>query len=110
MSDSNLAKIREYGEKGKAKKIIPFVSNKHPQVRAEAAKALGNAKGEESYNKLILLLEDPDLEVRKSAAEALGVYGDEKAIEHLRHAMHKESDPAFQEIARHAMGAIPRKA
>jgi len=88
------SKIESWGKKNKVDKLKKFMDNKNPKIRLAVAKALGDGKGEEPVNALILMLRDPDTAVRQAAIESIGKLGQPRAIEHLRHQMAKESDDA----------------
>jgi HEAT repeat protein len=51
-----------------------------PQVRADAAMRLGQARAREAVDSLIAVIDDPDEFVRISVVQALGEIGDPKAI------------------------------
>ena len=51
-------------------------------------------------------LNDPDTEIRRAVAEALGSLGDGHAKAHLDYAMYKEDDPVTRETMHQAMISI----
>ncbi|MCU0537938.1 MAG: HEAT repeat domain-containing protein [Hydrococcus sp. Prado102] len=58
---------------------ILALSDRDPNIRSQAAIALGKARSEEAVPALCkALAEDPDPEVRRNVAEALGIIGDEE--------------------------------
>lgn len=101
-----LEKIQKLGEKGKANKLFGFLTSKKTDERTAAVKALGGIKSEDSFNKLIIMLEDPEFEVRKQAVAALGEQANPKAMEFLRHAMKRENNDEFSDVARKAMSQV----
>ena len=93
---NNIEKIKELGNKGKTKKILPYTSSKNPEERAAAAEALGNTSTDETLHTLINMLHDSDVSVGINAATALGKVGFPAAIEHLRHAANNSADDKFK--------------
>jgi quinoprotein glucose dehydrogenase len=61
--------------------LPPLLENGNPEVRAQAARALGDLKYEPATKKLIALLSDPSPRVRFFAAIGLGRIGAEEAAE-----------------------------
>lgn len=107
---NKLEKIAALGEKGKQSKLLGYCTNKDAEVRAAAAAALGNTKGDDGYNALINLLRDPDDIVRVASAKALGVMGSKNAMEHLRYMMnHEGSSEAMKEACKASMAALSSK-
>jgi putative membrane-bound dehydrogenase-like protein len=70
-------------EKKYAQNLLPFLQDKDQEIRAQAAKWLGDIKYNEAGNKLIPLLKDPYSRARFFAAEALGRIAYEPAINSL---------------------------
>ncbi|GGY85758.1 glucose dehydrogenase [Cellvibrio zantedeschiae] len=60
--------------------LMPFLSDKDAEIRAQAAKLLGDAKAVNATNNLLPLLADSNLRVQFFAAQALGRLGAESAI------------------------------
>lgn len=56
------------------------LADEDPQIRADAALRLGQAKAKEAVDSLVAVLDDPDERVRVSAIRALGSIADPKAI------------------------------
>ena len=103
---NTLEKIRKLGEKGKAKKILPYASSKKAEERAAAAAALGCASDDDTCNALIGLLRDPVLAVRVNAAGALKKTGKASVIEHLRQAGKNATDEAFKAACNDAAASL----
>ncbi|MDQ3441325.1 MAG: HEAT repeat domain-containing protein, partial [Planctomycetota bacterium] len=57
-----------------------LLTDREPEIRAQAAKALGEARIADAYNELVKLLTDPEPRVRFFAAMALGKIGRADAI------------------------------
>jgi tetratricopeptide (TPR) repeat protein len=66
------------------KQLVEALENDLPGVRSNAALVLGRMKVKEAVPELLRLVEDPSLEVRKGAVEALGQVGTD-AVDILRH-------------------------
>ncbi|HEX8520962.1 MAG TPA: PVC-type heme-binding CxxCH protein [Tepidisphaeraceae bacterium] len=60
--------------------VTPLLADKDEEVRAQAAKIVGEAKDGDSLQKIIKLLADPSPRVRFFAAMACGKIGDEQAV------------------------------
>lgn len=63
--------------------LTALLADKNPEVRAQAAKVLGEGKAVAAGDKLIALLNDPELRVRFFAAMSLGKLGHKAAFEPL---------------------------
>ena len=72
---------------------VGLLHDDDPEVRKEAALALGIIGDERAVEPLIDALHDDDLEVREWAAWALGMVGDERAVEPLIDALLHDEDP-----------------
>jgi putative heme-binding domain-containing protein len=83
--------------------FIPFLSDKDAEVRAQAAKLLGDAKALGATNNLLPLLTDRNLRVQFFAAQALGRLGAQSAVAPLVSMLNANSDKDI--YLRHA-GAI----
>jgi quinoprotein glucose dehydrogenase len=59
--------------------LVPLLSDSDPEIRAQAAKVLGDAKVAGAFDGLVKLLADESSRVRFFAAESLGKLGDRKA-------------------------------
>lgn len=65
--------------------LLKLLSDSSPRVRSSAIGSLPSFKGREDvFAGLVNALEDPDEEVRYSAASSLGYYGDKRALFPLR--------------------------
>lgn len=100
------AKLEKLAEKGKADKIVPFIKDKDPEIRAAAAKALGKIDTDESMNALIGALHDRELKVRMNVVSSLVAIKKPNAAEHLRHAYGSTSEPEFVEACKKALSAF----
>jgi HEAT repeat protein len=84
------------------------LSDKDPFVRAQAARALGvNESGASQAGASLvkLLTSDPDSEVKRQAATALGRIGDRSALDVLAQAA-LDKDPYLAQAAQEAIAAI----
>lgn len=61
--------------------LIPFLSDKDAEIRAQAAKLLGDTKAETVTNNLLPLLKDNNLRVQFFAAQALGRLNEKSGAE-----------------------------
>ncbi|WP_276483035.1 HEAT repeat domain-containing protein [Paraflavitalea pollutisoli] len=66
-----------------AQALLPLLQDKDPEIRAQAAKWLGDIKYKEAGEKLVVLLNDPYSRARFFAAEAIGRIGYEPAVNAL---------------------------
>lgn len=86
--------------------LIQALNDTDPDVREEAAKALGEIGDSEAVDPLIQALKDTDPRVRASAVEALGKIGEKrKSVVQLRKAL-KDSDPEVKSNAEAALRAM----
>jgi putative membrane-bound dehydrogenase-like protein len=65
------------------KAVLPLLGDGDAEVRAQAAKVLGDARNAAAFDGLLPLLKDPSARVRMFAAMALGKIGNAAAIEPL---------------------------
>ena len=65
------------------KSLLPLLSDKDPEVRAQAAKVLGEGRVAEAFDGIVALLKDSSSRVKLFAAMALGKIGNAAAIEPL---------------------------
>lgn len=72
--------------------VQPFLADVTPEVRAQAAKVLGDAKAAASAETLRKLLADPEPRVRFFAAQALGKIGDKASAEPLFAMLRENAD------------------
>ncbi len=89
--------------------LIEILSDKDPNVRSEAASALGKLAYLPAVPPLILALNDPDGEVRRTAAVSLGKLGDRSALVPLQAALGDELEPV-RILAKLAIAKIENQA
>lgn len=75
---------------GDARVAYKELLDEDPQIRADAAMRLGEARAEDAVDSLIAVIDDPDEAVRVSVIRALGQIGDPRAIPAIRT---KTNDP-----------------
>ncbi len=99
-------KIEKMVVKKNAAGLIKLVNDKDHMIALKAVEALGQVKGDDSYNTLITLLRSPAADVRAAAATALGTLGDQKARAHIDHMIKEEKDVVVQEAMKKALGKL----
>ena len=87
-------------EKKYAQNLLPLLQDNDPEIRAQAAKWLGDIKYKEAGDKLIPLLKDAYSRARFFAAEALGRIEYEQAINSLIELLRNNNDE--DALLRHA--------
>jgi bilin biosynthesis protein len=84
---------QEQGDEGAAQLLVATLSDPDPNVRSEAASAIGKMAYLPALPHLITALSDSDGEVRRTAAVSLGKLGDRSAIPHLEAALTDKLEP-----------------
>ena len=72
--------------------LIPLLQDQDPEIRAQAAKWLGDIKNAKAGEALLPLLSDPEIRVRFFASEAVGRIGYEPAIAGLIKVLEENND------------------
>jgi len=72
--------------------LIDLLGDRDAEVRAQAAKVIGDARLAAAYDKLVSLLKDPELRVRFFAAQALGRLGKATAAEPIVAMLRENAD------------------
>ena len=85
--------VQEKGDARAAQLLLETLGDKDPNVRSEAASAIGKMAYLPALPYLITALGDIDGEVRRTAAVSLGKLGDRSAIPHLQAALNDELEP-----------------
>ncbi|MBA7613244.1 hypothetical protein ES703_20489 [subsurface metagenome] len=80
--------------------LVAALKNKNPNVRAQAAIALGEIKDRRSVKHLISIAKDRDAFVRASVVQALGRIKDSKVFDTLLSALQDESVEVRRNAAR----------
>ncbi len=88
--------------------VLARLDDPDPDVREEAARALGRTKSRESVEALVHRLLDPDSTIRIASANALGKIGDERAVPALIQALGTGSEE-LKEACIKALGNIGGK-
>jgi HEAT repeat protein len=86
--------------------ILEAARGRLPALRRAAALALKSAPGEPAQATLLVLLRDPDRDVRLGSLEALGVAKRDEAVKPILEALAEEREAAVQEKMVDALGAI----
>lgn len=94
-SDDVFVKIADYQDKRLPDSLYPFLAHEDARYRQAAALAFGSLQYIDNPNRIgKLLLMDPDEQVRRSAAFALGQLSDQSAERILLAALVKEKTPS----------------
>jgi bilin biosynthesis protein len=105
-----IAKVAQEQPEEKAfQLLVDALSDRSPNVRCEAASALGNLTYRQAIPNLVDLLHHADGESRKAAALALMKIGDRETLESLQAALSKESEPAVGNIIKLAISQIEKQ-
>ena len=106
MFESKTAKIEKAIRKGNEQALIKLVESKEMEHRLAAIAGLGKTRGDDGFNHLVLLVRNPDAQIRTAAAKALGETGNPHAKAYLK-AQHKvETDPKAREAQNDAAAKI----
>jgi HEAT repeat protein len=93
-------KIDAYVNKGKSEKIAGLLQQKKKGVRLKAIEALGQIGDDHAVNSLVLMLSDPDPEIRKQTAKSMGDIGKDVCKSHLQHRVqHEENEEVTKAIS-----------
>ena len=76
--------------------------------RYESVKALGKIRDSKAFDALIMVLKDPDLNVRRKALFALGKIGDIRAIEPIEELLQNENESLVIKAAKEALKTLTR--
>lgn len=83
--------------------LLKLLNDSSPRVRSAAAGSLSSFQGRDDvFAALVNAIEDPDEEVRCSAASALGYYRDQRAIAPLRR-LYSDSPESVRRIIEYAI-------
>jgi HEAT repeat protein len=85
--------------------LEPALDDPAPLVRSAAALGLGELEAKESLPRLLLRVEDEDVNVRQMALTAIGELGDERALPRLRRAL-RDARPEVRYQAVIAVGRL----
>ncbi|WP_396136644.1 HEAT repeat domain-containing protein [Chamaesiphon sp. VAR_48_metabat_403] len=85
--------VQEKGDARAAQLLLATLKDRDPNVRSEAASAIGKMAYLPALPDLITALSDTDGEVRRTAAVSLGKLGDRSAIPHLQSVLNDELEP-----------------
>jgi quinoprotein glucose dehydrogenase len=91
--------------------VVALLDDRHPEVRANTLRVLGEARYSEASEKMIALLEDENLRVRSLAAEALGKLGTKDALGPLLKMLveNDDKDCFLRHAGLHAIARIDSK-
>lgn len=83
MSDPEIQKITDLKDKQDLKGLYGYFRNENPSYRYQAVIAFASIKKAEANDSLVLMLQDPVMQVRSAAAFAIGQTGDSKITDRL---------------------------
>jgi MFS family permease len=86
--------------------IMARLDDPYPEIREEAARALGRIGSAQAVEPLIARLEDRSSSLRIAAARALGKIRDRRAVEHLATALKSSDSEEIMEACIQALGDI----
>lgn len=107
VNDKDL-RVSEAAKEGLIFNTIKAFSNKDPDVRVNAARALGKIDSTRSVSSLCGVLQDKDPRVRANAAESLGKIGSKRACKSLTRSL-KDKDPTVRSAAKEALEWIKKQ-
>jgi hypothetical protein len=96
---------------GSISEAIPLISglllaDDDVAVRTQAALSMGRLPSDESSKALLRALNDPSVEVREAAVNALGIHGHPGAIPYLKQVAKQDKDSAVRGAARDALNRL----
>jgi HEAT repeat protein len=85
--------------------LLPALHDVDPRVREAASRSVGQlpSVGVEAGTELVTLLRDPDISVRRAAAQALGAVEGMPALAPALGSLLRSADPADRQAAAHAL-------
>lgn len=89
---STIKKIEKMEKKRRSDKIVKFLSSSDEEVVEAALNALSRIGDEIAINSVTPMIDNENIEIRKSAIKAIGTIGTEYSKTYLQHRMTKESD------------------
>jgi HEAT repeat protein len=82
------------------------LDEEHWEDRLYAILGLANANNTDARESFVRLLDDPHADVRRAAARALGLVGDDRARSKLTEVAEQDHDPSVREHACAALSGI----
>jgi len=107
VNDKDL-RVSEAAKEGLILNTIKAFGDRDPDVRANAARALGKIDSSRSVKSLCGILRDKDPRVRANAATSLGKIGSKRAYKSLTRTL-KDKDPTVRIAAKEALELIKTK-
>jgi quinoprotein glucose dehydrogenase len=105
---ARLHAIWALGQRRAVQPLAALLNDPDAEVRAQAAKVLGEGKEPSAFTKIVALLEDPDPRVRFFAAQSLGKYGKKEAVQPLLKLLrgNADQDAYLRHAAVHSLSRI----
>lgn len=103
-----LDKVEKFVKKGKVDKLIALSRDSDAEVRHAAINGLSQIGGEDSFNALIHMLDDPDTQIRITVLRALGHSASSYADTHLRYCLTHEKDENVLQAVREALSELSK--
>lgn len=100
--------LAKEGAKQSSKDLLPFLSSRHPELRAAALEALGTFKDAESEEAMVDALDADDARVRAAAMRALGALGAKERGEMVAQKFLSEPDAGARAAAADALRSLGR--
>ena len=105
-SDPIIAQIYDYQDRRDSKALLGFFDDENHVYRMESALAFASVQDTVAIKPLGYLLNDPNAQVRKAAAYALGQMYDEQAIQPIYEALQVEDSVAVRKELIEALGKV----
>lgn len=83
LEDPEIQKIIDFGDNRDIKSLYRFLRDKNPAYRYQALIAMSSIKNPGANDSLLVLLNDPNMQIRSAAAYAIGQSGDNKMASRL---------------------------
>jgi HEAT repeat protein len=106
MFESKMAKVEKAVRKGNEQALIKLAEAKDAQCKLAAISGLGQTRGDDGFNYLVLLVRNQDAQIRAAAAKALGETKNPHAKAYLKAQYKVETDPETRKVLDDAASKI----